>query len=189
MYMQLGIGVAPDLFVPSNEVLSGVLAVSAGGSHTCALTLSFHLRCWGSNTYGQLGNDTVTSLNTPPTFDIPFVSNVAAVSAGGAHTCVLTFQGGVRCWGRNVNAQVQNCIATLWYSFASLMHMCSLQLGDGGTTNSNTASVDVISGVSAVSAGLTGTCVVMSSNGGVRCWGSNSNNQVGFAFSWNIGRY
>ena len=193
--LQIGIGDSIDvflspagLFMPSEEVLTGVLAVSGGGSHTCALMLSFNLRCWGSNTYGQLGNDTVTSLSTPPAFDIPFVSNVAAVSAGGAHTCVLTFEGGVRCWGRNTNGQVESCIATMWCSFARLIHLSSLQLGDGSTMSSNTASVDVISGVSMVSAGLTETCVIMSSNGGVRCWGKNMYNEVGFAFSWNARR-
>lgn len=107
MHSQLGIGAAPDLFAPSDEVLTGVLAVSAGGTHTCALMASFGIRCWGLNNFGQIGNDTVAYLSTPPAYDIPFISNVAAVSAGGLHTCVLTIQGGVRCWGRNANGQVE----------------------------------------------------------------------------------
>jgi alpha-tubulin suppressor-like RCC1 family protein len=56
---QLGLGWTPDgTFVgtpPSEDVLTGVTAIAAGGGHTCALLGYGGVRCWGDDTQGQLG--------------------------------------------------------------------------------------------------------------------------------------
>jgi alpha-tubulin suppressor-like RCC1 family protein len=44
---------------------SGVLAVSAGVEHACAITSDGRILCWGHNTYGQLGDGTQTSSLVP----------------------------------------------------------------------------------------------------------------------------
>ncbi len=52
----------------------------------------------------QLGDGTNNDRNTPPSTDV--LTGVAAVTAGGRHTCALMTTGGVRCWGRNDLGQV-----------------------------------------------------------------------------------
>ena len=78
---------------------SGVASVSAGGYHTCAVTTAGGLKCWGSDAYGQLGNDAASVDKPTPVDVLGLTSGVARVSAGGYHTCAITTAGGVKCWG------------------------------------------------------------------------------------------
>lgn len=135
----------------------GVAAITAGDRHTCALTTGGGVKCWGDGSDGQLGTGNTSSSNVP--VDVPgLASGVAMVSAGGAHTCIVTTTGAARCWGRNDAGQVGD--GTL--------------VGKSSPTNVS----GLASGVAKISAGGEFTCVV-TTGGGARCWGRNVLGQLG----------
>ncbi|MDO9087214.1 MAG: hypothetical protein Q7U53_13490 [Anaerolineaceae bacterium] len=167
-YGQLGNDTKVDS--PTPVIVDGftekVIAISAGHFYTCALTSDGGIKCWGDNSVGQLGYITTTTCDYGPCSSIPMNvvgfdnegEDAIAISAGAYHTCALTSGGGVKCWGNNFYGQ----------------------LGDGETTNSSIP-VDVNrlnSGVKAISAGGSHNCAV-TSEGGVKCWGYNSDGQLG----------
>jgi RHS repeat-associated protein len=156
---RLGDGTSTQRTTPVNVtgLTSGVIAITAGDAHTCALTDVGGVKCWGNNGNGRLG-DGFTTNRTTPVDVVGLSSGVIAIAAGGSHTCALLNTGGVKCWGNNANGR----------------------LGDGTTTEQKTP-IDVVgltSGVIAIAAGSSHTCALTSS-GGVKCWGNNNQGQLG----------
>jgi len=166
-YGQLGDGTNTARGAPVDVVglTSGVAGIETERYHACAVMIGGTLKCWGDNVDGQLGNPGVTATNQPVDVcadnecSTP-LQNVLAVSLGLHSTCVLTTNGGVKCWGKN--------------DFG--------QLGTGNTTSS-AAPADVFglaSGVGAISVGEANVCARLATGvSAVKCWGDNRFGQLG----------
>jgi len=155
---QLGDGTDNSTVAPvAVQGLTGVVAIVAGHYHTCALTKSGRVKCWGANNHGQIGDDSTTDRLTPT--DVSGLgSGVLAIGAGEYHTCAVTAAGAAMCWGQNQNGQ----------------------LGNGTLDDSHLPGqvTGLSSGIAAIAGGVNHTCAVTSA-GQVKCWGDNSNGQLG----------
>ena len=110
-YGQLGNNSTTGSAVPVQVqgLTSGVYAVAAGGAeaqHTCAILGNlFSVVCWGSNAYGQLGNNSTTNSDVPVAVMGP-PYEAQAVAGGFSHTCAVDVNGAVWCWGLNFNGEL-----------------------------------------------------------------------------------
>jgi len=134
-----------------------VTEVSAGYVHACALYKQ-SVYCWGAKNHGQLGNGEDERVLTPVT--VTGLSAAKQIATGGSHTCALTGDvvnglGQVKCWGANYFGQ----------------------LGDGTQVNASLYKVAIGNGATAVAAGESHTCAIVS--GAVQCWGANGYYELG----------
>lgn len=105
---QLGDGSYTSRDAPVPVTMNGETfrAVSAGGSHTAALTTSGEARAWGWNGDGQLGDGSGSSSTVPTAVAAPAATTFSAISAGSGHTLALTDAGTAYGWGYNPFGQV-----------------------------------------------------------------------------------
>jgi alpha-tubulin suppressor-like RCC1 family protein len=185
--------------------ISDAVQISAGESHTCALVESGRVACWGSNTFGQMGDGSWVSPVRVPVW-VSGISDAIAISAGGGHTCALRRDGGVSCWGRNADGELGDGttddplvpvdvvgLSEVVEVAAGGAHSCaraggrvlcwganrSGQLGDGTTEDRHLpTAVLSLSDAAALSGGGAHTCVRRETGGGV-CWGRNAEGQLG----------
>ena len=143
-------------------------AISAGGSHSCAILDDNSARCWGASIrhgYPGLGNigDNETPAAVGPV-DLGAGRTPRAISAGGAQSCALLDDGTVRCWGGAGDGQ--------------LGYGNTQTIGDNETPGS-VGPVNLGGRTArAIAAGDLHTCAILD-DGGVRCWGFNANGQLG----------
>lgn len=145
---------------------SGVLAITAGNSHSCALMQTGGVKCWGSDERGQLGNGGSNDSGDNPNHATPvdvvgLPAAVKEIAAGGFHTCALLQTGAVACWGGDSNGQV----------------------GDGGVIEPNgkvqtPVVLGSMPGALHISTGFGHTCAVTSGQSAM-CWGWNAMGQLG----------
>jgi alpha-tubulin suppressor-like RCC1 family protein/phosphatidylethanolamine-binding protein (PEBP) family uncharacterized protein len=139
---------------------NGVTQIAAGGNASCALLGTSQVRCWGSNSHGQLGDGTFGIDRLTPVGAINLSEEVLQLETGGGHTCVLVASGDVQCWGSNLDGAIGNG--------GSLQLIQLTPVGVSGLDD----------GASHIALGGSHTCAALKT-GAVRCWGSNWTGQIG----------
>jgi alpha-tubulin suppressor-like RCC1 family protein len=157
---QLGNNTTSDYISPMtvSNLSGGLLDLSAGGRHTCAVTMTGGAKCWGRQDFHQNGTGVTGVRHVTPQDVVGLTTGVSQISAGNLHSCAVLSSGEARCWGGNTGGG----------------------LGDGSTTLRTTpVTVSGLStGVGFISAGSDTTCAMLIS-GSARCWGLNNTGQLG----------
>ena len=128
-------------------------------SSTAASSPTAVLYAWGDNGFGEIGNGTTTDSYVPITVTLPSDVNPTAIAGGTEHSLAIGSNGQLYAWGGNSLGQ----------------------LGNGTTTNSNTAvTITLPSGVSSTAiAGGQSHSLAAASNGKLYAWGYNGSGQLG----------
>jgi alpha-tubulin suppressor-like RCC1 family protein len=114
---ELGINSTTESNVPvqvagvgGSGLLSGIASITAGGDHTCTLSTTGAVYCWGGQ--GALGNNSTTQSNVPVQVagvgGSGLLSGIAGIAGGWSHTCALSVTGRIDCWGYNPDGQLGN---------------------------------------------------------------------------------
>ncbi|AKU90997.1 regulator of chromosome condensation, RCC1 [Vulgatibacter incomptus] len=131
--------------------------LSGGLNHTCGLSSSGELICWGYNGYGQLATGDF-SARLRPTSPFPGLT-LDVFGTGENHVCANDPSGTSVCWGESTMGKLGN--------------------GTAGANRSNPVQVSN-PGVAfvAFTGGIQHTCA-LDSSGAAWCWGSNARGQLG----------
>ncbi|MBU1070159.1 RCC1 repeat-containing protein, partial [Myxococcota bacterium] len=136
--------------------LTNVFDVAAGGNHTCAIDTGGGTWCWGQAGNGQTGDGAPFGNRLIPV-QPDWSQTAVAIATGYQHTCAITVNGAVYCWGENSSGQC----------------------GSGSTSDRSRPNlVNGVSNAVAITAGDSHTCVLLST-GIIRCWGLNNYGQLG----------
>ena len=150
-------------------------AMSVGQRHVCARLNTGSLRCWGANSFGQLGlgdgldrGDSAGEMgDSLPAVSLGTGRTATAVTAGEFHTCVVLDDATVKCWGSNDFGEQGQGDTTI-------RGLSGGQMGDAlppvalGTGRSALA----------ITAGSTHTCARLDVRT-LKCWGLNDQGQLG----------
>ena len=107
-YGQLGDNSSTNAKIPTFPHLpngSTATKISSGSQHTCATIENGSLYCWGHNKNSRLGLGTSGGVHKIPMF-VTTDQSIAEISASAEHTCVLSENGSISCWGRNNYGQL-----------------------------------------------------------------------------------
>lgn len=171
-YGQLGNGTNTTKTTPTKIGDDEWSAITAGHEYTCGIKKADKkLYCWGHNDAGQLGDGT-RGINCPDSTnncaDKSIPTKVgddtwSELTAGWAHTCGITTEGKLYCWGGNYYGQVGDGTICGGYPDPCIILIPS-KIGDDTWAR--------------IAAGDTHTCGIQTDNK-LYCWGENDRNQLG----------
>lgn len=159
IYGELGVDISTAESINPILVSNSIFTqISAGNAFSCSIKDDGDVYCLGANNLFQMANDnTIVNSFTPIKWDTTNTgSNLAKlISSFFYHTCTISNEGKVYCWGRNDYGQ----------------------LGNNDTTDSIPVASN-IENVKKVSAGKLHSCA-LNNYGQIYCWGNNEYGQLG----------
>ncbi|MEO7997219.1 MAG: hypothetical protein ABI852_07215 [Gemmatimonadaceae bacterium] len=146
--------------VPYLITATNVASMSSGhGSHACGMSALGSVKCWGRNTFGQVGGNLVATTGAGPVV-VAGNANWSMISTGRLTTCGVTALMVAYCWGAN-------------------------QRGEGGNSTRGIGEaaigprqVEITLDFKSVAAGWTHSCGITTA-GALYCWGDNNHGQLG----------
>jgi alpha-tubulin suppressor-like RCC1 family protein len=152
-------------------------SISAGTSFACAVLNDSSAKCWGVNTYGQLGQQHFNTLGDSagelgdalPSINLGTGRTVQSIQAGHGNTvCAVLDTASLKCWGRNFSGNL------------GLGTGAASRGGNANEMGDNLPTVNLGSGrtAKAVSLNLFSACAILDNNS-VKCWGDNANGELG----------
>lgn len=159
--------------------------ITLGSTHACALLDDGSAKCWGRNSFGQLGLGTNINLGDDPNEmgdalpRIQFARNqrLVKIAAGGNTTCALFESRQALCWGSNAQGMAgqETSISTVGTDPMNIPALLPpIELG------TNLRVVDLFVSTSHI-------CALLEDRS-AKCWGNNSLGQLGLGDTKNRGR-
>jgi alpha-tubulin suppressor-like RCC1 family protein len=147
----------------SSDIPVGVLGITnakavsedVNGASFCVVLTTDHLKCWGYNGDGELGNGTTTNFTVP--VSVKNISTATAVFGGENGFCALLSSKHLDCWGNG--------------GFG--------ELGNGSSSNSDVPVAVRSIGNDLTMVGGNDTFCALLSTSHVDCWGYGGNGQLG----------
>ncbi|HII33627.1 MAG TPA: hypothetical protein HA308_01855, partial [Candidatus Thalassarchaeaceae archaeon] len=132
-------------------------SISAGNDFSCAVLDNGAVKCWGFNGYGNLGDGSTISTNSPVVANHSTGMMASSISTTGYSTCAIFENGSISCWGKSYTVSTLN-----------------------GQVTEDSVLIQIPSDRSAVD--IDGkywhTCALLD-NGSISCWGVNTHGQWG----------
>ena len=138
-------------------------------AHSCVRFSNGGLKCWGNNADGQLGHGNQNhrgdnSNEMGP--NLPWINlganrSAKTVSVGAYHTCAILDDDSLKCWGDNRYGQL------------------GVGISDYRATTPTAVDLGANKSAKMIATGGNHTCALLNDNS-VKCWGGNSNGQLGY---------
>src|SRR5690554_6163592 len=178
------------------------IEISASENHTCALLTAGNVKCWGSNSNGQLGNSQLSTQGKKASSTAVDVNvndlqaiKIASISVGNNYSCALLEAGDIKCWGKIPSDFSADKLLALTNKkpiqlATASNHACAtvennqIQCwgdSDNGKLGHTENTEQVVTGIDKallVSSKGNHSCALLN-NGRVECWGDNLSGQIG----------
>ncbi|MFM8871030.1 MAG: RCC1 domain-containing protein, partial [Actinomycetota bacterium] len=142
-----------------------LVSVAAGWAATCTLNVAGEAYCFGTNSYGGLGDGRFSESPVPAPVVMPRGVTVRGPIDMSEHFCMIGSDDKAYCFGRNDARQAASLdqLSVMWATAVNTSTTAAVTFGDG---------------VQALSVGTMHSCALLRS-GAITCWGSNDAGQLG----------